>query len=92
MMQVHIPAHGLVRTTIKVPDPIQRGDVIPRAWLALPRSKAAAIARDMPWYFTGEECPAGHVSIRKLTCSGCPACAKAASRAAYLRRREEVRA
>lgn len=74
MMHVHIPAHGLVRTTIKVPSALQKGDVIPRTWLALPRTKAAAIARDLPWYFTGEPCPHVHVSIRKVTCSGCPAC------------------
>ena len=74
MMHVHIPAHGLVRTTIKVPSALQKGDVIPRTWLALPRTKAAAIARDLPWYFTGVPCPHGHVSIRKVTCSGCPAC------------------
>lgn len=36
MMHVHIPAHGLVRTTIKVPSALQKGDVIPRTWLALP--------------------------------------------------------
>lgn len=81
MMQVHIPAHGFVRTSIKVPDPIARGDVIPRSWLALPRTKAGAIARELPWYFTGEECPAGHVSIRVVHRSQCPACVKASNKA-----------
>lgn len=75
MMQVHIPAHGFVRTSIKVPSPLKKGDVIPRSWLALPRTKAAAIARGLPWYFPDQlECPKGHISIRKVTSSACPAC------------------
>lgn len=88
MMLVHIPAHGLVRTTIKVPSPIEKGDVIPRSWLALPRTKAAAIARNLPWYFTGDACPAGHVSIRRVTSSACPACAREDGRRRYQIRKE----
>lgn len=82
-MTVHIPARGFVRTTIKVPSPLKKGDVIPRSWLALPRTKADAIARGLPWYFPDRlECKNGHISIRKVTSSNCPACA----REDYLRR------
>lgn len=83
-MMIHTRADGFVRTSIKVPSPIQKGDVIPRSWLALPRTKAEAISRALPWYFTGEECPLGHVSIRVVHRSQCPACAKASNRARSL--------
>lgn len=92
MRVVNIPAHGLVRTSIKVPSPLAVSDVIPRSWLALPRSKAAAIARDLPWYFPGEPCPKGHVSIRKVTSSACPACQREDSRRRAAERRTKCTA
>ncbi|MET4130025.1 hypothetical protein [Roseovarius sp. MBR-6] len=76
-----------LRTSLPVPSPIKRGDVIPRAWLALPRSKAEAIVRNLPWYLPDRlECSRGHISIYRVTSSGCPACKQEGSSKQYRER------
>ena len=59
--------------------------------LALPRTRAEAVARGVKHYFTGKPCKHGHVSVRYVGGRRCVACEKEYQQGYYVANREKIR-